>query len=176
MTINIRKNGVKNNTEWIWNLMDSGTRFLLASTIPKKKEVNDARKVLKEGREQAKDKPKVLITEGLQGYNDACKKEYHKRLNPTIHFRTPSRRKYFLNQNIERLNGTIRERLKVMRGTYSPETAQEIIDGERFYYNFIKPHMSLDGMTPAQICNLPIPTDDNPWLSYLKSALEQKKC
>ncbi len=61
-----------------------------------------------------------------------------------------------------------------MRGTDSPETAQTIIDGERFYYNFIKPHMSLDGMTPAQIANLPIPSaDDNPWLTYLKTALEE---
>ncbi len=173
MTINIRKDGVKKNYEWIWNLMDSDTRFLLASTITKKREIEDARGVLRQGKEQANGKPKVLITDGLQAYNDANKKELSKKTDKTIHFRTPSKRKYFLNQNIERLNGTIRERLKVMRGTHSPETAQHIIDGERFYYNFIKPHMSLNNMTPAQIANLPIPElDDNPWLTYLKSALE----
>ncbi len=65
MTINIRKDGVKKNTEWIWNLMDSDTRFLLASTITKKREISDARNVLKRGKEQAGRKPKVLITDGL---------------------------------------------------------------------------------------------------------------
>lgn len=153
--------------------MDSDTRFLLASTITKHREVEDACKVLQNGKEQSGMKPKVLITDGLQSYNEANKRILSRKTNKTIHFRTRSRRKHFLNQNIERLNGTIRERLKVMRGTHSPETAQAIIDGERFYYNFIKPHMNLNGMTPSQIANLPIPeVDDNPWLSYLKSALK----
>ena len=92
--------------------------------------------------------------------------------DPTIHFRTPSKRKYFLNQNIERLNGTVRERLKVMRGLDSEDTAQVIIDGDRFYYNYIKPHMGLNGLTPAQIANLPIaPEGENPWMVHIKEAL-----
>jgi transposase-like protein len=175
MTVNIRKNGVKNNLEWIWNLMDSDTRFLLASTISKDRKMKDARKVLRKGKQQANNKPKALITDGLQVYPDACVKEFYKKSDRTIHFRTPSHRKKFLNQNIERLNGTVRERLKVMRGTHSRNTAQILLDGERFYYNFIKPHMSLNGMTPAQIANLPIPdVDDNPWMSYLKDALNNE--
>jgi len=51
---------------------------------------------------------------------------------------------------VERLHGTIRERDKVMRGLDEEKTAQTIIDGFRIYYNFIRPHMALNGKTPAQ--------------------------
>ena len=176
MTINIRKDGVKKNNEWIWNLMDSDTRFLLASTITEQRFIKDARKVLKQGKDRSGKKPKALITDGLQAYNGANTKEFYDRSEPTIHYRTQSKRKYFLNQNIERLNGTVRERLKVMRGLDSMETAQAIVDGERFYYNYIKPHMSLDGMTPAQMAGLEYAdAEDNAWLVHIKKAIREKR-
>lgn len=171
MTVKLRETTGKNNNEWIWNLMDSSTRFLLASTITKNREVKDATMVLKQGQERAGKKPSALITDGLQSYIDANRKVFYENKNRTIHYRTPSKRKHFLNQNIERLNGTIRERTKVMRGMQRQETAQKIIDGERFYYNFVRPHMSLDGMTPAQIAGLPMPSY-NPWLIFIREAMK----
>ncbi|MEA3558278.1 MAG: integrase core domain-containing protein [Candidatus Thermoplasmatota archaeon] len=98
------------------------------------------------------------------------KKVFYERGNKTIHFRTPSRRKYFLNQNIERVNGTYCERLKVMRGMQRQETAQILMDGERFYYNHIRPHMGLDGKTPAQVAKLPVP-NGTLWNIYIKKEL-----
>ena len=153
-----------------------GFRYkILASRITKTRFVKDARKPLREAKNRAGKKPKALITDGLQDYQEATKKEFGGRLGDTIHFRTPARREHFLNQNEERLNGTVRERLKVMRGLGSEPTAQEILDGERFYYNNIRPHMSLDGMTPGQVAGLPyVPLEDNPWLTYLKIALNEK--
>ena len=136
----------------------------------------NARKPLREGKQRAGKTPKALITDGQHSYNEAVKKEFGTRTDPTIHFRTRSNRKYFLNQNLERLNGTIRERLKVMRGYDHRETGQIILDGERFYYNNIRPHMSLNGMTPAQIAGLPsVGIEDNPWLTYIKKALSEKQ-
>ncbi len=176
MTVNIREKGKKNNFEWIWNLMDSDTRFLLSSKITKTRYAKDARKPLKEGKKRAGKRPKALITDGLQAYEEATRKELYTNKEHTIHFRTPTKRKHFLNQNEERLNGTIRERLKVMRGLDSEETAQTILDGERFYYNNIRPHMSLDNMTPAQTAGLGyVPISENPWLTYLKIALKERE-
>jgi transposase-like protein/predicted RNA-binding Zn-ribbon protein involved in translation (DUF1610 family) len=175
MSGGIREKGKKGNYEWIWNLMDSDTRYLLASRITKSRDVKDARKPLREAKVRADKRPKAIITDGLHSYNEAAVKEYYDKTDPTIHFRTPARRKQYLNQNLERLNGTIRERLKVMRGFDSEDTGQILIDGERFYYNNIRPHMGLDGTTPSQMANLPyVPLENNPWLTFIKAALRNK--
>ena len=57
---------------------------------------------------------------------------------------------------VERLHGTIRQRNKVMRGLNEESTAQTMMDGMRIYYNFIRPHMTLNGRTPAEACGITI--------------------
>jgi len=47
------------------------------------------------------------------------------------------------------MNGSIREREKVMRGIKVDDTP--IIPMNQIYYNFIRPHMGLDGITPAEM-------------------------
>lgn len=37
-----------------------------------------------------------------------------------------------------------------MRGLDNEDSAQTIVDGMRIYYNFIRPHMALNGKTPAE--------------------------
>jgi putative transposase len=56
------------------------------------------------------------------------------------------------NNRIERLNGTLRERVKVQRGWKSPKSV--LAEGNRIQYNFVKPHMALEGKTPAQVSGL----------------------
>jgi transposase-like protein len=58
------------------------------------------------------------------------------------------------NNRIERLNGTLRERVKVQRGWKSKKS--QIAEGQRIHYNFVKPHMALKGETPAQTAGLNI--------------------
>ncbi len=54
------------------------------------------------------------------------------------------------NNIVERLHGTLKDRLKVMRGLKSEETAEIILSGWFVFYNFIRPHESLKGKTPAE--------------------------
>lgn len=58
------------------------------------------------------------------------------------------------NNRIERLNGTLRERVKVQRGWKNP--ASKIAEGQRNHYNFVKPHNALQGQTPAQFAGVGI--------------------
>jgi transposase-like protein len=76
------------------------------------------------------------------------------------------------NQIIERYHGTFRERDKVIRGFKSEKTANQDIDNWRTYYNFIKPHMTFDGLTPSEVAGISIGTERNKWLSLIK--LSQK--
>jgi len=73
------------------------------------------------------------------------------------------------NNIIERLHWTIRERNKVQRGLKKEETP--IIEGLRIYYNFIRPHESLGGKTPAEVAGLDLGLSQNKWLDLLKLAL-----
>lgn len=56
------------------------------------------------------------------------------------------------NNRIERMNGTLRERIKVQRGWKTLQTP--LAEGQRIAYNFVKPHMTLNGQTPAQAAGL----------------------
>jgi hypothetical protein len=71
------------------------------------------------------------------------------------------------NNRIERMNGTLRERVKVQRGWKSYETP--IAEGQRVAYNFVKPHMALDGKTPAQVAGIEIEGKDK-WLRLLEKS------
>ena len=65
------------------------------------------------------------------------------------------------NNLIERLNGTIRERTKVMRGMKSRPTAVEMLEGWTVHYNYFRPHEGLDNRTPAQSAG--VRTDLKSW-------------
>ena len=71
--------------------------------------------------------------------------------------------KYENNNRIERLNGTLRERVKVQRGWKSPKS---VLEGNRIRYNFVKPHMALEGKTHAQVSGLNVKR----WKALLESA------
>jgi hypothetical protein len=71
------------------------------------------------------------------------------------------------NNRIERLNGTLRERVKVQRGWKTAKTV--LAEGNKIQYNFVKPHMALEGKTPAQVAGIGV-EDKNKWLALLRKA------
>jgi len=59
--------------------------------------------------------------------------------NPRVeNIRSISVRNEGLNSRVERLNGTMRDREKVMRGMHSKESAQKIIESMRIHYNYCR--------------------------------------
>jgi transposase-like protein len=66
MTVKVRE-----QMDWLWNLMDNGTRFLLASQLSQKREIEDAREVFAEAKALAKTMPSFVVTDGLRAYQDA---------------------------------------------------------------------------------------------------------
>jgi transposase-like protein len=106
---------VKGKWMWLWNVMDKDTRFMLASLISEKRQIQDARKVFQKAKTIGKSKPEMVVTDGLHAYEDAFKKEFFTLRNPrTKHIRMPRFIDETNNNIIERAQGTIRERDKVM--------------------------------------------------------------
>jgi len=44
------------------------------------------------------------------------------------------------------------------------------MDDFRIYYNFIRPHMALNGKTPAQKVGIELTSEENKWLSLIKKS------
>jgi len=73
------------------------------------------------------------------------------------------------NNVVERLHGTLKDRLKPLRGLKSEETAKIWLDGWFVYYNFLRPHLSLKGKTPAEACGIDL-NIENDWEDLIKKA------
>ena len=68
---------------------------------------------------------------------------------------------------MERMNGEIRDREKVMRSLKNPQTP--ILKGLQVYHNLFRPHEALDGQTPAARAGIQI-EGSNPWITVIQNA------
>jgi hypothetical protein len=50
------------------------------------------------------------------------------------------------------------------------KSAQIMTDGIRINYNFIRPHMGLDGKTPAQVAGLDLGLEGMRWKAFIRQA------
>jgi hypothetical protein len=73
---------------------------------------------------------------------------------------------------MERLNGEIRDREKVMRSLKIDDTL--IITGYQIFHNYVRPHMALDGKTPADLAGIEIRGKDK-WLTIIQNASANKR-
>lgn len=156
---------------WSWNALDSKSRFLLANIITETREVKDARKLFRKAKEIASQNPEGIITDGLQSYRKAIKKEFHTRRTGIEHIRLESIRAKVNNNKVERFHNSFRERDKTMRGFWNDKTAQAYSNGFRTYYNFIRPHTTL-GTTPAIMSGIDLNLPQNKWLGLIRKASE----
>jgi len=68
---------------------------------------------------------------------------------------------------MERLNGEIRDREKVMRSLKKPDTP--ILTGLQIFHNYVRPHEALEGKTPADACGIEV-QGENRWLTLIQNA------
>lgn len=68
---------------------------------------------------------------------------------------------------MERLNGEVRDREKVMRGLKNIDTT--VLTGYQLYHNFIRPHEGINNLTPAEMCGVKI-RGDNKWKTIIENA------
>ena len=71
------------------------------------------------------------------------------------------------NNKMERLNGEIRDREKVTRGLKKADSP--LLSGYQIYHNYVRPHIALDGQTPADKAGIKI-EGDNKWITLIQNA------
>ena len=135
---------------WFYDIIDTKTRYLLASRVAISRTTNDAESLMSEASKVAGKNPKQVITDSNYSYLDGIEKAYgsdteHVQGNPF----QPKDSGESTSQ-IERFHGTLKDRTKVIRSFRDFETLKQFTDGWLVYYNYFKPHESLDGKTPAE--------------------------
>jgi len=169
------KVNVNGRLDWLWNLMDDDTRFWVSSLISQRREVADARATFQDAKQKLKAMPIAVTHDGLQSYGEAFKNEFYTQTTPrTIEVRSLSIRERGLNNRMERLNQTFRDRNKTQRGLDHEKSAQLMADGTRIEYNFIRPHMALNGKTPAEVAGLALNLEGNMWQELIKRSVSSR--
>lgn len=156
--------------QWLWNIIDEDTRFQLASVISRTRRIEDARRLFQKSKRLTRKRPKKIITDGLHQYGKAIENEFN--TAETKHIKNVGIASKIHNNKIERRHGTIRERNKVQRGLKKQYTP--IIDGERIYYNYIRPNQALEGKTPAEKAGIYLDLGKNKWLDLIKKAMKEQ--
>ncbi|MBN1367287.1 MAG: IS1/IS6 family transposase [Dehalococcoidales bacterium] len=139
--------------KWVvfWDIIDADTRFLLASVPATSRSISEAKELMLKAAKRAGKIPKVVVTDKLKSYIDGIELAFGA---GTKHVQG----KPFQVENntnlIERFHGTIKDRTKVMRALRTRTTLKTFMDGWLVYYNFFRPHMSLDGKRPAEKAGL----------------------
>lgn len=170
MIVHVRREEIdKGHYQWLWNLMDDTTRFWISSMVSQRREVADARAVFRDQKQKTA-MPKAIIHDGLQSYNDAYQREYYTMKAPRVqNIRSISVRNQGLNSRVERLNGTMRDREKVMRGMHTKESVQKIIEAIRINYNYCREHTKL-GKTSAEQAGIELELGKNKIESLIRLA------
>ncbi|MDE2589951.1 MAG: DDE-type integrase/transposase/recombinase, partial [Patescibacteria group bacterium] len=164
---------IKGNMKYVYALMDDETRFWIAKQVSDTKFTEDVTPMFAKGREVAGKNPLALITDGAPNFHKAWKKEFRTMNKPrTVHISSITLKGEHNNNKMERLNGEIRDREKVMRGLKRDDSS--IIDGYRIYHNFVRPHQGLDGKTPADIASITV-EGQNKWLTIIQNASKVTK-
>jgi transposase-like protein len=159
---------------WLWNLMDSTTRFWICSRLTQKRSTEDARAVFKDMKARAP-LPKAIVHDGLPSYDEAYQKELFTHTQPRIqNIRSIGSNEKGLNPKVERLNGTVRDRETVMRGIDNAEAAQELIDAMRIHYNFIRVNQAIN-QTPAEAAGINLNLGENKVESLMRQAAVYSK-
>ena len=154
---------VKGNMKYLFAMMDDETRFWIAQEVAETKMKHDARTLFFRAKRLMGKQPKTLITDGLPSYSLACDQVF----DGTKHIRHIRLQGDKNNNKMERMNGEIRDREKTMRGLKRKRTP--ILSGYQIYHNYIRPHESLDGKTPAEACGIKV-EGENKWKTLIENA------
>jgi putative transposase len=113
--------------------------------------------------------PSTLITDGAYNFNSAFRHAFW-RENKALAIRHERHVRFqgdLNNQKMERMNGEIRDRERVVRGVKKEDSL--LIKGLQIYHNYVRPHMGLNGETPAEKAGIKVQGHDK-WLTLIQNA------
>jgi len=149
------------------------TRFRISQEFADTKFTTDLRPLFQKGRKIAEKNPRTLITDGAPNFHEAFVDEFYTAKLGTRpeHIRDIRMSGEVHNNKMERMNGEIRDREKVMRGLERKDSP--ILTGYQLFHNYIRPHKALDYKTPAEVAGIQVKGRDR-WLTLIQNAARNK--
>jgi putative transposase len=164
---------VHGNMKYLYALMDDETRFWIAQQVADTKYHADIHRLFKQGRKLAKKAPSKIITDGARNFQAGIESEFYRESKALaiVHDRDIRFNGEIHNNKMERMNGEIRDREKVTRNLKRTDTP--ILVGYQIFHNYIRPHMGLNGETPAEKAGIEVEGQDR-WLTLIQNASMRK--
>ena len=158
---------------WFFDVIDAKTRYLLASRLAQSRTIKEAALVMNEAKRTAGKSPKRIITDRLAAYIDGIEYVFG---GSAKHVQSKPFTDVDSTNIIERFQGTLKDRTKIIRGFKNLKTAELLTDAWLVHYNFFKEHESLGNIPPAQKMGLITPFKN--WaevVSPVKAALTKER-
>jgi|TARA_B100001971_G_C18137978_1_gene508726 phage terminase small subunit len=113
----------------------------------------------------------TFVCDGFENYKNAFNKLFYR--TAKLQFGVPIKLKRYgvkhNNNPIERYNGKLKDRVKIMRGGFgSFEKAEAFMDLQQTIHNFVNPHQSLDMKTPAEKAEINLKLGRNKFLNLIR--------
>jgi transposase-like protein len=158
---------VKGNMKYLYAMMDEQTRFWIAQEVADTKYTADVRPLFQLAKAVAGKTPKTLVSDGAPNFHEAYNHEFRTAKLETEHIRHIRLAGDWNNNKMERMNGEIRDREKVMRGLERKDSP--ILVGYQLFHNYIRPHKALNYKTPAEAAGIQVRGKDK-WLTLIQNA------
>lgn len=137
--------GVKH---YLWFVVDSETRFVIGYHLSPHRDSPQAVSVLHEAQKHGQ--PAAIVSDRYSAYKVPVKSIF----GGVRHIRVQSFKDDISNNLIECFNKQFKAWYKTKQGFSSFQSANNLISMFVFFFNFVRPHSSLDGLTPAQVAGL----------------------
>jgi putative transposase len=163
---------VKGNMKYLYAMMDEQTRFWIAQEVADTKYTADVRPLFQLAKAVAGKTPRTLVSDGAANFHEAYNQEFRTMKLTTEHIRHIRLQGDYNNNKMERMNGEIRDREKVMRGLERKDSP--ILTGYQLFHNYIRPHKALDNKTPAEAAGIEVKGKDK-WMTLIQNASHKQR-
>ncbi|MBU0906845.1 MAG: DDE-type integrase/transposase/recombinase [Nanoarchaeota archaeon] len=163
------KKNPNKNFDYVWNVMDNKTKFLLASECSgRSRSKKDAQHVFEVAHKQNGKIPYQIITDRYAGYQDGVRKAFRNWGNErkVKHTSIVGKRKIINNNAIESHHSHQKEFHKVRRGVTDVQSYQ---DGFKIFHNFVRKN-ARQNLTPADKCGIGL--KGNAWETLLLNSIK----
>lgn len=166
---------------WLFTVMDGRTRFIISWDVSGTKTGYRPMRLFLAARNMAGVDPWVFVTDGLGIFPKAAARAFRRRHGFRMVHIAEAHAQNLLNFNniIEKLNGEFKHRIKTAKGfnlTPNKETDRlpeggcpALVRMLIIHHNFFRPHMGLNGRTPAEAAGMTICGEDK-WATMISNA------